>query len=225
MNKDSKEWINKWNKDAYKPICEGFYVCGYGADSEPHSSIWMASLVSSIGPRFKNGLKILDYGCGAGRLCNFISKKLKTFSYFGLEKVGDFGKKSIVKARELLGKDGRGTFDFIGTETEDEAIISVDAVVLGSVFTHVSYSNFQIMCDRFLYVLDRGGCVVFSVFIENEYKEGIKNTYGLRNCFDGVWYTEEQIFSYGNIRSVKIIESDFFVTPSGMHHRIFRMEK
>jgi G:T-mismatch repair DNA endonuclease (very short patch repair protein) len=34
-----------------------------------------------MGEYFKENMKILDYGCGPGQFCNFMSSKLKNFEY------------------------------------------------------------------------------------------------------------------------------------------------
>jgi cyclopropane fatty-acyl-phospholipid synthase-like methyltransferase len=228
VNINSSEWVDKWSKDLYDPMCIDFYIKGYGSDKEPYSSIWMSSLANGMGDFFKDGMKILDYGCGAGRFYNFLSRKIKDFSYIGVEKPcsnHQFGEKSIETARKIFEKDKRGKFGLIGTELEDDAIASVDVVVLGSIFTHISYTNMQIVCDKFLSVLDRGGAVVFSIFIEDKYREKGAGEYGLKNSFRSVFYTKDQILSYCQKRSVKINEVELFVSPSGKNHKIFRMEK
>ena len=36
----------------------------FGTDEEPSSSLWMASLSEAMGESFREGMAVLDYGCG-----------------------------------------------------------------------------------------------------------------------------------------------------------------
>ena len=52
--------------------------------SAPGCIHWYSVLLSELGNKFKNNLKILDYGCGNGGLLSFIARKIDNFKYYGL---------------------------------------------------------------------------------------------------------------------------------------------
>jgi len=87
----------------------------------------------------------------------------------------------------------------IGSDLEKEAIEKVDGVVLGSVFTHLLIEDFYMVMYKFIPIIERGGIVSFSVFLEDEYRhENHSNVYGVENCYSRVFYTREQMESWCN---------------------------
>jgi len=196
---------------------------GFGSDEEPYSSIWMASLSNGMGSFFKEGLKVLDYGCGAARYANFLSMRLKDFKYYGLEVKGGTSEKVINDlVKPLFQYDKRielGTIE----EKFSDVIKEVDVVLLGSVFTHISFDFFKECMRKFEPVLKRKGCVVFSVFLTEEEHFYIgKNGYGLENCYSRAFYNEKIFNDY--LKNKKVVEVSPFVTTSNDNHRIFRVE-
>src|SRR5258708_1881971 len=164
------KWQDKWSQTAYPPINSNPNIPAcYGTDAEPWSSVWLASLCEGLGPSFSEGIRLLDYGCGAGRLCNFISQRLRDFHYFGLEPATHFGEMGIGFANDNFGADPRVSFGSISSPLEKKAIDTATAVVLVSVFTHLAFSNFERICDRFALILLKGGVVSFSAFLADEY--------------------------------------------------------
>jgi ubiquinone/menaquinone biosynthesis C-methylase UbiE len=57
----------------------------YGADSAEASDNWFTALSNAAGQSFCEGMVMLDYGCGCGRYANWISRRIKDFTYYGLE--------------------------------------------------------------------------------------------------------------------------------------------
>ena len=69
----------------YPQIAPGFCQSGFGEPNEPESSLMCAAFARAMGEYFTEGVCLLDYGCGAGRFCNFMSGWLRVFKYIGLE--------------------------------------------------------------------------------------------------------------------------------------------
>ena len=68
-------WIDKWSKTTFAPRPRDFSTAvrrqarrkqlgSFGTDQEPASSLWLASLSEALGDGFREGMRILDYGCG-----------------------------------------------------------------------------------------------------------------------------------------------------------------
>jgi len=86
-------WTDKWSKINFTPRLKDFsaavskYASAenfmlFGTDEEPSSSLWMASLSEAMGESFREGMAVLDYGCGAGRYAQFLRQRLKRFEYY-----------------------------------------------------------------------------------------------------------------------------------------------
>jgi len=220
-------WLEKWSQlIKYSPIIPDYEIKGFGSHLEPESSIWMASLSESMGEYFKEGLKVLDYGCGSGRYCNFLSMYLKRFIYFGVEVEGSEGNIGMKMGMNSFGHDPRVNFGIIDSDIEKKALSMVDIVLLGSVYTHLLYQDFIKVSDKFLPIVDKGGAVVFSIFIGDEYvfpnKGGV---YGIDNCYGVVTYTMEQLAKYCYDREVEIEMMDCFLAQKTHLHKIFKMIK
>ena len=167
-----------------------FYVLGYGTDSEPRSTDWMASLVAPMGERFRDGVRVLDYGCGGGRLFNFMTGLLADFHYYGAEPEGG---KELDVARSFFGGHPKATF-----LTCEEAVarldeIRPDAVILGSIFTHLMPDHCERILDSLMPVVERGGSIIFTTFVEPELSHSGPGAHGFADCYAIVRHSEEWI--------------------------------
>jgi hypothetical protein len=120
-------------------------------------------------------MTVLDYGCGACRYAQFLRQRLSTFQYYGMEKLGsvsEHGQKSIKVARKLFRWDRRVHCGFIGSALEATAIARADVGVLGSILTHTDLAESENILRKFRPIMSRGGKIVFSIFLANEYKLG-----------------------------------------------------
>src|SRR5438105_3164612 len=139
-------WTEKWKQNLFTRIVEGPINGGCGCEDEPLSSLWCAALAEAMGDRYGEGMKILDYGCGYARFFNFLTGRLKDFTYYGLEapdSATGHGQRCIHFAKTSFGADRRGKFGFVGSELETEALREVDVILLGSIFTHLSFETFE----------------------------------------------------------------------------------
>jgi len=193
MNFEDKLWIEKWIQEPFSPISETYVCAGYGTDKEPDGSLCMASFAFSMGDNFKEGMKLLDYGCGSARFCNFISKRLKNFTYYGLEPDSPFGNEGIEIAKNHFGYDQRVKFGFIGTDLEKEAINNVDTVLLLSIFTHTTIEETEQILRKLFPIIERGGKVVFSMILGSRYRPLGKGAYTMPESIDVVYNTTQQI--------------------------------
>ena len=69
---------------------------------EPAASIGISCFLEPCRELYKDGFKILDFGCGAGIVSNFISLRLKDFKYVGLEPKSEHGIERIAIAKKIL---------------------------------------------------------------------------------------------------------------------------
>jgi SAM-dependent methyltransferase len=234
MKETDERWVNNWSRRYHKPVFDSRFTQRWGTNTEPEASIWLSSMSEPMGEFFTEGLKILDYGCGGGRYANFISQRIKDFTYYGIEPNGG---ESAIAIEELKNHrlPANVRFGYITDEIEKEAIDTVDVVALGSIFTHLVFEtddespngdSFVTICDKFKPVIDRGGIIVFSVFIDDVVRtQGGAGAYGILRCYGWSYYTLEVMNDYCEKRGLKITEGDNFLAQEVNDHRIFRMEK
>ncbi len=227
MQIDDPLWKDVWSKEKYEPISGTYKSRGFGTDREPESSVCMASFANAMGDKFKEGMVLLDYGCGSGRFCNFMSKRLKDFSYYGVERLGSsikWGENAISFAREYFGGDPRVSLGFIGDKIEREAIDKADVVLLLSIFTHVPLEETNEIMDKLMPIINKGGSVIFSMFIENNYQcvslNPVIRSYGFENFYFKVNYTERQIKDIAKRLNIKIDKNGTFI-----NHIIFNAHR
>lgn len=188
----------------------------WGTGDKIGSEQWMTAVA---GKMLFEGMKVLDYGCGGGRLCNYISKHISDFKYYGLEPCYGDGPSHIEFAKEHY-QDPRVTFDFIGSYTEIEALKEVDRVVMGSILAHLLWEDAWVILNKFRPVLDRGGKVIATVFIGPEYKTfGIPDRYGCKNFFSYVHYTEQQL------KALSYREAGTFLAQGKHVHHVIEIDR
>lgn len=73
-----------------------------GTADEPQASMNMSCFLDPVKEQLVEGVRILDYGCGAGILLNVLSERIKDFTYYGVEVDTDYGRGRIALG-QLLG--------------------------------------------------------------------------------------------------------------------------
>jgi len=216
-------WLNVWNKEPYPPIVSNYNGIIVGTDPEPMASLCIASFINAMGDEYKEGMKILDYGCGSARVANFLSKRLKNFNYIGLERIeSDWGQTCINKAIELFGNDPRVEIGYINTELDEKSINISNTVLLLSVFTHTTIETTEEIIIKLLPIVERGGDIVFSMIHGDNYV--LKGSaYGFENNFQITYNTREQVSVLATKLNVNIDLIDTFDTD--IRHWIYRIYK
>ena len=204
-----------------------------GSDDEPWSTKWCEVLAQGFGPRWKEGVKILDYGCGYGRFCNYMTEWFQKFEYTGLEVPNnEHAERCIAFAKRYYGN--RGQFNYLGGNVEAAALESVDVVLLGSVFTHFTFPRFIEVFKWFIPTIERGGAVVFTVIPGIEYTLGLNGALGLDGFYTYSRFTAKQMAEWwaGINRSFTLTKTGSFVTmysfPDTIEkivHDVYRVEK
>jgi hypothetical protein len=186
--------------------------------------MWCAALLDPIRESLKEPFVLLDWGCGDGRLFNFLSGRFKMFRYYGLERPGAFGESCVKAAQKSFGHDLRGAFGVYDSILESCAIEAARIAVLGSVATHIPFPFFETIMKRLLPILMRGGVVVSSFFMEGKYEIKNGTCYGHDDCWGWVSYTRDQIDGMSRRMGLRTNEGEPFVTM-GCTHRILCFRK
>jgi predicted RNA methylase len=223
-----KHWEDYWVSTKNKPLCEKPSTNVYGGTNyEPLASIGMSCFTDAIKDKFKEGFTIVDYGCGAGILSNFISERLSDFTYYGLEPSTGWGPDRISLGRETF-NDPRVNFGLI--ENDYDNIIKnnkIDAVILISVFTHLTIEDTYKVLDSLLnlFTYNQNASIVFSCFTENSPKLG-----GLQTNINSNYYSEsyiklEDLQSYCDNKKLNLRKHMDFIAMGGYKHEIFEITK
>ncbi|VVB50476.1 Uncharacterised protein [uncultured archaeon] len=197
------------------------HICG-----TPHheqSKRWAATLISAGGEFVKEGVVVIDYGCGNARCGNYLSGCLKNFTYVGLEPDTPHGKR-MLEYDCMTYNDPRFKFGHCDTVFEAEMLQKANIVYLGSVFTHTLIDETYRILDKIMPVVIRGGTVVFSALIGPGYKFKLDGAYDLSL---GTSYTFNyllQYISYATTRNV-VLEVCGTCLTEGPEHTIMRLTK
>jgi len=215
-------WKDTWSKEYYKPIVENYEGIIVGTDAEPKASLCISSFINAMGEEYKEGMKILDYGCGSARVCNFLSKRLKDFHYIGLERFeSEWGQTCITKAKELF-NDNRVEVGYTNSELLKKAIDTSNTVLLLSVFTHTTIETTEAILTNLLPIIERGGNIVFSMIHGDRYNL-VGDAYGFNDNFRITYNTVEQVEILKNKLNVDIVLVDTFFAD--VTHSIYRINK
>jgi len=218
-------WDNFWKNKTKTPIIINPPKILYGGtNEEPLASIGMSYFLEPIKNKFNEGISILDYGCGAGILANFISERLNNFYYYGLDTNSNHGKERISIAKNYL-NDPRLYFGTIENELKNILNNKIDAILLISVFTHLPILEIYKILDNLkdVFVKNKNSSIIFSCFISNKEKlidhlpEIWENFYGIS------FIKEKQLVDYCNNNNLKLKKQSIFVAQGNHEHHIYEI--
>lgn len=218
MNGKDSRWIDKWSKQKFGRLYPDFYVFGYGTNSEPGTSCWMATLLDPLGSRFCEGINLLDYGCGCARLFNFMTGYLQNFRYFGAEPEGS---REIEIAKRYFRQDPRTKFMSCDEAVISEDAMNSDAVILGSIFTHLLPETCEEILKKLLPVTNKGGIIIFTALLKPQAEARGPGAHGFANCYGVSFQSEAWIGELEAKFACKIEYADDF--EAGVNHKIFRI--
>jgi SAM-dependent methyltransferase len=226
-NNNYKHWFEYWVTTKNLPIFQSPPAEAYGGSNiEPLASIGMSCFTDAIKNDFKENLSIIDYGCGAGILSNFISERLDKFTYFGLEPSTGWGPQRIETGRKYF-NDPRVNFGF----TEDYKTIiqnnKIDAVILISVFTHLHIEDSFSILDELKTIFDynKNASIVFSCFTSDSPRIGVLENYINSNYYSDSFIELKELKDYCKNNNLNLTKWMDFVAQSGHTHEIFKITK
>jgi SAM-dependent methyltransferase len=218
-------WDNFWKNKTKTPIITNPPKILYGGtNEEPLASIGMSYFLEPIKNKFNEGISILDYGCGAGILANFISERLNNFYYYGLETNSNHGKERISIAKNYL-NDPRLYFGTIENELKNILNNKIDAIVLISVFTHLPILEIYKILDNLknVFIKNKNSSIIFSCFISNKEKL-IDHLPDIWENFYGISFIKEkQLVGYCNNNNLKLKKQSIFVAAGNHEHHIYEI--
>lgn len=138
--------------------------------------LWESLQLFTIKDCLKDGCSILDYGCGGkGTLQHTLFSHYPNSKYYGLDIDHEGVDNKGFNENKLLNEQSV----YFGNINELEKILpKVDAMVMGSVFTHLSLSKMKEVLDKTLPHYERGFQLGFTAFIGSEFSFNGENAYG-----------------------------------------------
>ena len=221
-----KHWEEFWSTKHQKPIIEVPPQSLYGGTYiEPLASMGMSCFLEPVRDLFKEGVSILDYGCGAGILANFISERLKDYTYYGLEINSEHGIERLDIAKKYL-TDDRNYFGLINEDLRSVLKNKIDCVVLISIFTHLKIDAVKdiIFNLKPLFETNREAKIIFSCFIAEE--DTVHNYQPeISEGFYGVSFIREtDLVNCCNDNNLKLSKCSDFIAQGDHVHNIFVIE-
>jgi 2-polyprenyl-3-methyl-5-hydroxy-6-metoxy-1,4-benzoquinol methylase len=186
----------------------------------------MCCFLDASKDKFTNGFSVLDYGCGAGILSNFISERLSDFNYYGLEPNTPHGKERINLGKNLF-KDDRVFLGLINDDLDFCFSKKIDSIILISVFTHLLISDITQILDRLTKVFDKNpNCdIIFSCFTSEFSKTERPETHIWERFYGKSYIQESELNDYCKKNNLKINKHTSFTSQGEHVHEIFKINK
>lgn len=139
--------------------------------------IWESMQLFSVIERLSDTCSILDYGCGGkGTLQHTLFNHFPNAKYFGLDIRHEGPDNSGFNEAKTVNNSNNVYFGYIN---ELGSILpEVDAMVMGSVFTHLSLDKMTEVLDQLLPYFERGFQLGFTTFLGNELEFVGSGAYG-----------------------------------------------
>ncbi len=224
LNPKLKYWEDFWEKVAFLPLIKHPHPDMYGGtSSEPLASMGMAAFLDADRERFIEGYSVLDYGCGAGILANFLSERLEDFSYYGLEPRQC--RNRIEYGKSQLGNDPR---IFMGIIEEDfKTIITkeLNSIILISIFTHLELPDIYNILDNLQEGFKNNADlkIIFSCFINDSLFLDRSQPHIWERYWHNSWIRESDLVYYCNINNLKLRKHIEFIAGGGYVHHIYEI--
>jgi 2-polyprenyl-3-methyl-5-hydroxy-6-metoxy-1,4-benzoquinol methylase len=220
-------WQEFWKTENKKPIIEkthSEYKSLYGGTNfEPDASIGISCFIEPCRNKFKDTFSILDYGCGAGIVSNFISLRLDNFKYVGLEPKNIHGSERITIAKQLL-NDKRVEFGFIEDSLEKLYETNFDCIILISIFTHLTIEQTYHTLDKLLpFIKNNKTKIIFSCFINNNYELYYPQPNINKDFYGVVKITQQQLLDYCNKNNLILRKMCDFIAGGNYCHNIYSL--
>lgn len=227
MESEYQHWNEYWVNTKNPPIYKNPPVEAYGGTNyEPLASIGMSCFTDAVRDDFKENFSVIDYGCGAGILSNFISERLDNFKYFGLEPSTGWGPHRIEAGRRYF-NDDRVQFGFVEDYNEIIKNHKIDTVILISVFTHLVIEDCLPILDNLKNIFDynKDASIVFSCFSSDTPRVS-----GLQPNINSNYYGDSHIRisdiqKYIDDNNLTLTKHMDFIAMGGWKHEIFKITK
>ena len=204
MKLSDKTWDQRWKNEPLPRIHHLPLEPHFGTHHEPESSLGIASFFEAASSMFKEGLCIVDASFMQGNVVNFIAKRLKDFTYYATQ---GYYPDSFNRAENAI-NDSRVKFIKVPENVE-----KADICLFFSIFSHVPFPTFVDLIKKWKFIIDKGGVIVFSAFLDNDYR--IMN--GLH------YYSLSDMKAFANELGIKLVKRGEFASPDGYLHTIFLM--
>lgn len=220
-------WESFWSNKTNNPIVLNPPAITYGGtNTEPLASIGMCCFLDAVKGKFHDGFSVLDYGCGAGILSNFISERLSTFNYYGLEPKGNHGAERINLGKQYF-NDSRVFLGFIEDDLDNCLVKPIDSIILISVFTHLEIADIRRILDNLTKVFNNNpNCdIVFSCFISDSNHVSNHQPHIWERFYGVSHIKESDLIDYCNTNDLKLRKHISFVAQGGYQHEIYKINK
>ena len=222
-----EHWKNYWSSTRYEPVIATPPPSLYGGtNTEPLASIGMSCFLDAVRDDFKEGFRILDYGCGAGILGNFISSRLQDFTYYGLEPSTNHGRERIELANQHLA-DSRLTFGLIDEDFKSITQEKLDSVILISIFTHMLAQDIESVLNSLQIVLDTNpkANIIFSCFLDSVARVENPEPHIWERFYGKSFITLQFLEEYCSSKNLKLVHHMDFIAQGDHKHSIIKISK
>ena len=220
-------WNSFWSNKKFDPILTNPPAISYGGTNiEPLASMGMCCFLDASRDKFTEGFSVLDYGCGAGVLSNFISERISDFKYYVLDPNSIHGEERINIGNELF-KDDRVFLGFIDDDLDSCLSKKIDSIILISVFTHLLIEDVIQTLNKLVKVFDKNpNCdIVFSCFTSETSRTESPQPH-IWERFYGVSYIQEsELNNYCVTNNLALNKHMSFTAQGGYVHEIYKITK
>jgi RimJ/RimL family protein N-acetyltransferase len=164
-----KEFLNKVKPHTYQNAAPPFDI--------ESRHLWESMQLFSVIDCLNDNCSILDYGCGGkGTLQHTLFSHYPNAKYYGLDINIEGPDNSGFNETKLNNNLNNVYFEYI--DELENVLPKVDAMVMGSVFTHLSLNKMTEVLDKLLPHFERGFQLGFTTFLGEKFEFEISGVYG-----------------------------------------------